>query len=86
VWDADSDETVVEGTFTVPANQNWQVGRIRTYASDQRLYLIEWDVGEHQVGNHYLAGSPPFSLQRYQAWLPAIAALARPFDPGQVAR
>jgi beta-mannosidase len=86
VWDADSDETVVEGTFTVPANQNWQVGRIRTYASDQRLYLIEWDVGGHQVGNHYLAGSPPFSLQRYQGWLPAIAALARPFDPDQVAR
>ena len=39
VWDADSGATVAEGTCAVPANQNWQVARIRTYASDRRLYL-----------------------------------------------
>ena len=86
IWDADSAETVVEGTFTVPDNQNWQVDRIRTYASDQRLYLIAWEVNGREFGNHYLAGWPPFSLERYRAWLQAIAALPRPFDPGQVAR
>jgi beta-mannosidase len=86
VWDADSGETVAEGARAVPANQNWQVARIRTYASDQRLYLIEWAVNGQPFGNHYLGGRPPFSLARYRAWLPSIAALPRPFDPDQVAR
>jgi hypothetical protein len=86
VWDADSGETVAEGVCAVPANQNWQVARIRTYASDQRLYLIKWQANGQPSGNHYLAGHPPFSLARYRAWLPSIAALPRPFDPDQVAR
>lgn len=85
VWDADSAETVAEGTFVVPANQNWQVGRIRAYAGEQRLYLIAWEVDGREFGNHYLAGGPPFSLERYRAWLEAIAALPRVFDAGRVA-
>jgi len=85
-WDAEGRETVAEGEFEVPANQNWQVGRIRTYAGQQRLYLIAWEVAGQAYGNHYLAGWPPFSLARYREWLPAIAALPRPFDPAQVAR
>ena len=85
LWDADSGQTEAEGKFLAPAGQSWQVARVRTYASDQRLYLIEWQVNGEACGNHYLAGSPPFSLERYRAWLPAIAALPRPFDPGQVA-
>ncbi len=31
---------------------------MRTYASDQRLYLIEYVVGGRPFGNHYLAGVP----------------------------
>ncbi len=81
VWDAESGETVSVGAFEVPANQNWQVDRIRTYASDQRLYLITWEVDGQTFGNHYLAGHPPFSLERYRHWLPAIAALPRSFNP-----
>ena len=78
---------LLQATFRVPANQNWQVGRIRTYASDQRLYLIEWETDGQRFGSHYLAGTPPFGLDRYQsAWLPAIARLESPFDAGQVAR
>jgi hypothetical protein len=39
-----------------------------------------WEVGGETFGNHYLAGYPPISLERYRTWLPAIAALPRPFD------
>lgn len=85
VQDADSQEMVVAGNFTVAANQNWRVGRIRTYASDQRLYLITWQVDGQTYGSHYLAGYPPISLERYRRWLPAIAALPRPFDAATVA-
>jgi beta-mannosidase len=75
VWDADSGEVVAADDFMVPGNQNWQVERIRTYASEQRLYLMTWEVEGQRYGNHYLVGAPPFSLGRYRAWLPQIAAL-----------
>jgi beta-mannosidase len=78
-WDADTDQVVAEGDFTLPANQNWQVAIIPVAASEQRLFLIEWQVGGETFGNHYLFGAPHFSLERYRQWLPKIAVLPRPF-------
>ena len=80
VWAAGGGDTLLEGVATVPPNENRQVGRLRTYASDQRLYLIQWSVDGETYGNHYLSGTPPFTLAQYRAWLPAIAALPRVFD------
>lgn len=83
VWDADTDETLATGTFTSPPNENWQVARIRTYASARRLLLIEWTLqGDvwSKCGNHYLVGPPPHSLEQYRTWLGKIAALDRTFD------
>ncbi len=85
VWDADSHETLSGGVFTVPPNENWQLDRLRTYSSDQQLYLVAWVVGDERFGNHYLAGHPPISLDRYRGWLAAIAALPRPFATPEVA-
>ena len=86
VWDADSQDEVAAGDFIVPANQNWQVGRVRTHASDKRLYLITWETGDQSFGNHYLVGAPPISLDQYRCWLEAIAELPQPFDAAVVAR
>ncbi len=80
IWDADSNEAVFETSFDVPANQNWQVGRLRTFAGEKRLYLIQWQTEGMSFGNHYLAGTPPFNLDLYRRWLPSIAALPRPFS------
>ncbi len=85
IWNFASGETVAEGSFTAPANQNWQVARIRTYASAQQLYLMNWTVNEETFGNHYLTGTPPFSLAQYRTWLDAIAVLPRAFEPGEIA-
>jgi beta-mannosidase len=86
VWDAESGETVLEGKVQVPANQNWQVERLRTFAGEQRLYLIEWQLDGKSFGNHALVGPPPFDLEQYRQWLSAIAALPRSFEADQVAR
>ena len=83
---ADDGEVLAAGTVQVPPNQNWQVARLRTFAGDQRLYLLSWETGGQHYGNHYLAGRPPFALERYQGWLTAIAALPEEFDPTAVAR
>ena len=85
-WDADSSAILTEGTATIPANQNWQVGRIRAFASDQRLVLLEWTLAGQTFGSHYLVGTPPFRLEQYRAWLDQIAALKRPFDPASLTR
>jgi beta-mannosidase len=85
VTEAGATRPIVEGEIEVPANQNWQVDRIRGFASDHRLYLIEWEVDGQRFGNHYLTGAPPFSLEQYHGWLDAIAALPRAFDAGVVA-
>jgi len=86
VSDADTQETVAQGQFRVPANENWQVARLRTFAAEQRLYVIEWTVNGQPFGNHYLAGSPPFELDRYRGWLEKIAALPRVFEASETAR
>ena len=79
IWDAGTDQVVAEGDFTLPANQNWQAASIPVTTGEQRLFLIEWQVGEARFGNHYLFDAPPFSLERYRLWLPKIAALPRAF-------
>jgi beta-mannosidase len=86
VCDADTDQLVAEGDFTLPANQNWQVASIPVTIGEQRLFLIEWQVGEAKFGNHYLFGAPPFRLERYRQWLPKIAALPRVFALEEIAR
>jgi beta-mannosidase len=86
VRDAEAGAILAQGRFTSPPNQNWQVERLRTFASDQRLYLIEWALAPlgtggapQKFGNHYLSGTPPFDLLTYRGWLAQIAALPRPF-------
>lgn len=86
VWDGETGETAAEGGFAIPANENWQVDRLRTFASEQRLYLMTWQVGDQQFGNHYVVGGAPLSWERYERWLGLIAALPQPFEAERVGR
>ena len=72
-------QELLAGAFELLPNQTWQVGRLRSFASDQRLYLITYQINGQTFGNHYLAGTPPFSLAQYRTWLEAIKALPREF-------
>ncbi len=91
IVDGDSSDTLLSGAFDVAPNENAEVGRIPVSRGDQRLLLIEWNLREPESGmangaNHYLLGTPPFSLDRYRAWLKAIAALPLGFDAPNVGR
>lgn len=80
-WEAGSDTLLTSGSQLLPAGENWQVGRIRTYSSEQRLILLQWEYGDGTVcGSHYLAGSPPFNLAQYKGWLDQIASLPVGFN------
>jgi beta-mannosidase len=80
IWDGGTGATASQGNCNLPPNQNWQVDRIRTFSSENRMYLIQWSVGGVEYGNHYLVGLPPISLVQYRLWLSMIARLPRPFD------
>lgn len=86
IYDADTNEVVMKGSFFVKANENAVLGRIRASMGEHKLYLIEWDVNGNKHGNHYLAGYPPFSLPDYKRWLENIAALPESFDLEQIGK
>ncbi len=84
IWDADSGQTALEGVLDLPANANAALGQIRAPRGVQKLFLIEWEADGIRGVNHYLLGTPPFDLDRYRRWLPALAALDGSFDAARV--
>jgi hypothetical protein len=80
-WDADSGEILASGSCPIPANQNWQVAKIRSFASDRRMILLHWEFDQVAFGSHFLTGSPPFNLEYYKNWLKQISSLPRTFQP-----
>jgi beta-mannosidase len=86
VRDADSNSALLDGEFHVEANANRELGRIRVSQGDHRLFLLEWDVSGRKLGNHYLLGAPPVSLELYRKWLSAIASLPDGFNAEGVAK
>ena len=85
ICDADTNETLMAGTYVAKANQNVLLGRIRVSMGEHRLLLIEFDVNGKKQCNHYLLGFPPFDFHKYQAWLSKIANLDESFDAAAVA-
>jgi beta-mannosidase len=84
IHDADSGQTLLEGALDLPANANAGLGHIRAPRGVQRLFLIEWEAHGARGVNHYLLGTPPFDLEQYRRWLPALAALDGSFDATRV--
>ncbi len=84
IWDADSGETLLEGDYKSKANENVEVGKLAVFHSDKKLWLMEWTAGGKRYVNHYLLGTPAFSLAQYKEWLPKIAALDNNFDAAKV--
>jgi beta-mannosidase len=81
IMDGETQEKLFESDFSVPANQNWQVGKLRIFAGEKRLYLLYWELVEREerylFGNHAISGTPPFDLEKYKFWLSQIKALPR---------
>lgn len=91
VIDCDGGDTLLSGAFDVEPNKNAEVGCIPVSRGEQRMFLLEWDLREPvsgmiNGGNHYLLGTPPFSLDRYRTWLTTVAALPYGFDVLSVGR
>lgn len=69
VFDIDDMKTVVEGEFTIDANSNKEIDKIRMYYSDKKFLVIEWNIDGKTYYNHYLCGMPGFDFKQYKDWL-----------------
>ncbi|NLZ55587.1 MAG: glycoside hydrolase family 2 [Clostridiaceae bacterium] len=85
-WDSDTGETLFAGPFEAPVNQSAVISPIRISHGDQRLILIEWEVGDKRGANHYILGKPPLSFEQYKEWLKKIAALDNLFDADAIGK
>ncbi|HUW83222.1 MAG TPA: glycoside hydrolase family 2 [Phycisphaerae bacterium] len=69
VRDVQAGRIVLDGRATAAADSATRLGQIASDPNGQTFYLIEWQYPGGQSRNHYLAGSPPFSLDEYHRWL-----------------
>jgi beta-mannosidase len=74
VRDLDSGATVAEGRATAAGDAVTVLGSIPADLEQQRCFLLEWDDEEGHGLSHYLAGRPPFTLDRYRAWMDQVGS------------
>jgi beta-mannosidase len=67
VRDLDTRETLLSGSFVIPANGKTVVGYIPE-TGKQAMWQVEYTVGDKRLNNHYLAGKAPFKLSDYERW------------------
>ncbi len=67
VADVDSGKVVFSSDFRVPENSKSLVADLPKF-DGQGMLLIEYDVEGAPKLNHYMYGSPPFSLSKYKNW------------------
>ena len=68
ITDVETGEVVLNGSFTARADASVVVGKIPYKRNMQRLFLLKWS-GDVSGVNHYLAGQPPFKLDKYRKLL-----------------
>lgn len=68
VTDLESGRTVCTGQVTVPGDSALPVASIDASAEKQGLYILEWDCAAGAGRNHYLYGTPTFSLEDCLRW------------------
>ncbi|SEN81000.1 glycoside hydrolase family 2 protein [Paenibacillus sp. OV219] len=80
VEDGDTGEILLQGQVMMKANENVEVGSIRTMEGKKRLYLLKWKYNSIECANHYISGLVPFDLNQYKKWLTIIEALPEAFS------
>ena len=72
--------TIIEGDFSLAANDRKILSDFGTNPSQQALYLIEWEINGKIHHNHYVAGKYPFTLAQFSTWMQKIASLNPSFE------
>lgn len=74
VTDGDSGRLLLSGEAHVPANSTKGLTGLSVSWSEKQLLLIEWEANGIRGVNHYIHGTPAFSLDDMKRWVRKIAA------------
>ena len=80
VADGDTGEVLLTGTYDLAANETRQVGAIRGFVSDKRLFVLRYTANGKEYGNHFITGMPAYDPQDMLRWFEVIRKLPEPFD------
>ena len=80
VTDGDTNEVVLQETYTLSPDETRQVASVRGFVSDKRLFVLRYTVNGTAHANHFLTGMPPYAPQDMLRWLDVIRQLPEPFD------
>ncbi len=78
VRDLDQPDAEVRGSAVAMADSITALADFDGEAGGQRFLVIDWETRAGAGRSHYLAGSPPFSLERYRTWRQRMDALPAP--------
>lgn len=76
VYDADTQETLTEGSRTVSGDQVTTLASLPARSSAHRFIILEWSSPLGRGVNHYMYGSPPFRPGDYRRWMAILESLA----------
>ena len=83
ITDADTNEKVFGGKFTIAANSSERIGAVdlgENFSAKQRMFLIRWTVNGEEFGNHFLAGMPEYDAEDMKRWFEQIKQLPMGFE------
>lgn len=81
VYDAeDSSKPLIHQKRSIKENSTVGISALRVSYAEQKLYLIEWNIGEKRYTNHYLHGYPAFDIEKMKSWVKTIAKFSKEND------
>ena len=69
VQDVETEEIMAQGQAVAVADAVTPLAQIPFSMGEKRFYLLRWESALGRGTSHYVAGNPPFELQRYRGWL-----------------
>lgn len=66
ILDAETEEVILQDSFTAPVNGATAVAHLPMYYSDRKVLIMQWTANGESGFNHYVCGYPPLSLQKYK--------------------
>ena len=76
ITDGDTGKLMLEGDFQVAENTSDIITHLDVPRTEHHLWLLKWQLSDGTLcANHYISGTPPFTLAEYRQWRPMIDAL-----------
>ncbi len=77
VTDGDTGEELFSGEATIGADETKKIGSIRGIISEQRLFVIKYELNGKSYANHFITGFPTYKAEDMLRWFEIIRKLEK---------